>query len=121
MKNINKVVLSAAALACAATLAVTPTASAASSNIYATVTWGAGSDCIHYDAGGGTDNSVCSSAHQYKWNYTAYDGQYIGLDPYIGNHSWVACTLYIDGRQWDGDVVDKGDGQDANCLFRLTH
>ncbi|WP_157108615.1 hypothetical protein [Aldersonia kunmingensis] len=52
-----------------------------------------------------------------EWDYYTSGGT-IGIDPYIGNATWVSCSLYVDGVLWDSDYVTNGDGYDADCLYR---
>lgn len=83
------------------------------------VTWGP-YNCIWMTGTGGTVQD-CNGGYDSATNFVAV-GSLTGVDPSIGENSWVNCRL-IDARTgqllW-ADGGTKGDGHDINCLRTLN-
>jgi len=118
MKKLSKAVLvgGVAAAALAATVGVAAPANARSWHYTKTmVQWG-GSSCINVqEANVYGYSTYCGFGNAWELNETPYVGQNLGLDPIMGNASWISCQVYVDGRLDYSDFASAGDGTDVNC------
>ena len=89
---------------------------------YTTVTWG-GTACIEHSGASngnpyvlGHGETCMPYSHTAYWDEVRSSGQLIGVDPIMGNASWISCTITIDGRFSYSDYASRGDNTDVNCL-----
>lgn len=69
----------------------------------------------------GTPSYTCQpgpvgSSRWARWDELRVSGQYVGVDPIMGDNNWVRCTLFINGVLEMTDYADAGDGTDVTCL-----
>ena len=105
--------LGAAAVAAAVSLA--PSANAYGYYVYHTSTrvqW-SGAECIDmtsvYTTGYGCGGS-------WVLDESVPTGADFGVDPIMGNASWISCQVIVDGVVAYTDYASAGDGTDVNCL-----
>lgn len=85
------------------------------------VQWG-GSPCVQiYGASVGNPYLIGSPIYecgggQAQWVEYRSTGQVVGVDPEMGNNSWIACQLYVNGRLEYSDSANAGDGNQVSCL-----
>lgn len=89
------------------------------------VEW-AGSPCVQvYGASVGNPYLIGSpvwqcdsngSPHWAEWTESRASGQVVGIDPEMGNNSWIKCTLWINGRVEYVDYATAGNGHQVSCL-----
>lgn len=86
-----------------------------------TVQWG-GSSCINVQAANEYGlRTLCGYGNSWDLDERPYVGQGFGMDPIMGNASWVACYVYLDGQLVYSDSAYAGDGHDANCNRSLNY
>src|SRR4029077_341768 len=72
------------------------------------VQWG-GSSCINVqEANAYGYSTYCGYGNAWELNERPYSGQSLGLDPIMGNASWIACQVYVDGRLDYADYASAG-------------
>lgn len=69
----------------------------------------------------GTPSTTCvagyyGAVHSASWDQNGYSGQYVGIDPIMGDNNWISCVVYVNGRVEKTDYASAGDGSDVNCL-----
>lgn len=112
-------------IAATAALAVTAVALAppaqARSYAHTTITWG-GTNCIQTQGAMianpyllSVPTFQCSLSHSLVWDEVGQPGQWIGMDPIMGNADWIACSIN-DGFRTYTDFAVAGDGTDVTCL-----
>ena len=76
-----------------------------------------GAECIQLQFPGGDSGSTCGKYQSYyEMSQQVYRGQDFGVDPVMGNASWISCEIWVDGQFAYGDRAFAGDGTDVNCL-----
>lgn len=87
-----------------------------------------GSSCVQATGGSvgnpyvlGTPSYTCqpgpvSAARWARWDEIRVSGQYVGIDPIMGDNNWIKCTLFINGAVEVSDYAARGDGTDVTCL-----
>jgi len=93
----------------------------ASSYAHTVVSWG-GTDCIT-TTGAQEFNRYrlsvptwqCSPFHTLVWDEGALPGAWIGVDPIMGDATWISCSI-DDGWNTYTDFARAGDGTDVSCL-----
>lgn len=93
------------------------------------VTWGGGTSCIQ-TRGPQLRNPYlesvptwqCSAVQSLTWDEFRYPGQYVGVDPIMGDAAWISCDITVYGSQTltYSDYASAGDGTDVSCL-RTVH
>lgn len=114
-------------LAAALVVASGGTAAPAQANVayaYTLVTW-SGTSCIaHQGASMGNpwmlgSNMTCDMygwpVRSAEWSERRSSGQWIGIDPLMGNADWIGCTITVDGLSYS-DFASADDGTDVSCL-----
>lgn len=51
-----------------------------------------------------------------RWDELRVSGQYVGVDPIMGDNNWIKCTLFINGAVEVSDYATRGDGTNVTCL-----
>lgn len=111
-------------VAVAASTVTAPEAGASPSIVVRTdVTW-YGVECLNYrwadrysDIHEGME---CNPVHSASLTETAFSGDLVGLDPIMGAQYWIACQVYVNGRQVYADYAENNDGTDVNCMRRVN-
>lgn len=62
---------------------------------------------------------MCDPDHVLNWTETRTSGQWFGADPIISGAPWLSCNVWVGGNMVDADYVTLGDGNDADCLYRV--
>ena len=88
------------------------------------VSW-SGTSCVNYHGRSESNHYrtasgfQCAGSQSLFWTYYSSPGETIGIDPEMGNNSFVSCALYINGRFVASDSAYAGDGHEATCLSTL--
>ena len=82
------------------------------------VKWG-GTSCVDMDSASGPKMGCAYNS----WTETQYKVRpysIVGVDPIMGDASWIHCDIMVDGVVVYSDYAAHGDGHDVNCLRKLT-
>jgi hypothetical protein len=110
MKKRLAVAVGAAAIA-ATVLA--PSAQAQLSWHTRSIIYWTGTSCIQMNSPGGS-GTACGGSWEVPQQ--VYRGQDFGVDPVMGNASWISCEIWVEGELAYMDHAFAGDGTDVNCL-----
>ena len=109
------------ALAAGPLLGAAPAQAYGSAYAHTIVSWG-GTACIEHSGASngnayalGYGHTCMPYSHVAAWDETRYSGQWIGVDPIMGNADWIGCTITVNGYSYT-DYASAGDGTDVNCL-----
>lgn len=92
----------------------TPKAKASWAEVY--VSW-SGTHCIDLRQATGQIITRCGGYAAFQ--ASTGPGMTIGIDPIMGNASWIDCTFFLDGELEWTDSAYRGDGTDVNCILDI--